>query len=89
MKVNLRFHGREMAHKELGFQILKDVEKRLSDVASIEMPAKMERRTLFTIFAPGVAKALQKNSSGAKPVSARFRDGAYPQEVGRGGRKAF
>ena len=60
VKINLRFHGREMAHKELGFQILKDVEKRLSDVASIEMPAKMERRTLFTIFAPGVAKPSKK-----------------------------
>ena len=62
VKVNLRFHGREMAHKELGFKILKDVEKRLSDVASIEMPAKMERRTLFTIFAPGVAKSSKKVS---------------------------
>ena len=62
VKINLRFHGREMAHKELGFQILKDVEKRLSDVASIEMPAKMERRTLFTIFAPGVAKPSKKIS---------------------------
>ena len=62
VKINLRFHGREMAHKELGFQILKDIEKRLSDVASIEMPAKMERRTLFTIFAPGVAKPSKKIS---------------------------
>ena len=60
VKINLRFHGREMAHKELGFQILKDVEKRLSDIASIEMPAKMERRTLFTIFAPGVVKSSKK-----------------------------
>lgn len=60
VKINLRFHGREMAHKELGFQILKTVEKRLSDVASIEMPAKMERRTLFTIFAPGIAKPSKK-----------------------------
>lgn len=62
VKVNLRFHGREMAHKELGFKILKNVEKRLSDVASIEMPAKMERRTLFTIFAPGITKPSKKIS---------------------------
>lgn len=62
VKVNLRFHGREMAHKELGLKILKDVEKRLSDVASIEMPAKMERRTLFTIFAPGIVKSSKKIS---------------------------
>ena len=52
VKVNLRFFGREMAHKELGFKLLKQVEERLSDLAYPEMPAKMERRTLFTILAP-------------------------------------
>ena len=52
VKINLRFFGREMAHKELGFKLLKQVEERLSDTASPEMPAKMERRTLFTILAP-------------------------------------
>ena len=52
VKINLRFFGREMAHKELGFKLLKNVEQRLADIASPEMPAKMERRTLFTILAP-------------------------------------
>ncbi len=52
VKVNLRFFGREMAHKELGFNLLKKVEKRLSDLAIPEMPAKMERRALFVILAP-------------------------------------
>ena len=52
VKINLRFFGREMAHKELGFKLLKSVEQRLADVAGPEMPAKMERRTLFTILAP-------------------------------------
>ena len=52
VKINLRFFGREMAHKELGFDLLKKVEKRLSDLAYPEMPAKMERRTLFSILAP-------------------------------------
>ncbi|MCY4513498.1 MAG: translation initiation factor IF-3 [Bdellovibrionales bacterium] len=52
VKVNLRFVGREMAHKELGFKILKNIEKSLEDAACVEMPAQMERRSLFTIFAP-------------------------------------
>ena len=52
VKVNLRFVGREMAHKELGFKILKNIEKSLEEVACVEMPAQMERRSLFTIFAP-------------------------------------
>ena len=52
VKLNLRFFGREMAHKELGFKLLKQVEDRLSDLAFPEMPAKMEKRILFTILAP-------------------------------------
>lgn len=52
VKLNLRFFGREMAHKELGFKLLKQVEERLSDLAFPEMPAKMEKRVLFTILAP-------------------------------------
>ena len=56
VKVNLRFTGREMAHKELGFKVLKDIEVKLADVASIEAPAILERRTLFTILNPKVQK---------------------------------
>lgn len=52
VKINVLFSGREMAHKELGFKLLKKVEERLKELAFIESPAKMERRTLFTIFAP-------------------------------------
>lgn len=65
VKINLRFFGREMAHKELGFKLLKQVEERLSDVASPEMPAKMERRTLFTILAP--IGSISKKSLKEKP----------------------
>ena len=57
VKINLRFFGREMAHKELGFKLLKQLEERLSDTAEIEKPAKMERRTLFTILAPLAVKS--------------------------------
>lgn len=66
VKVNLRFVGREMAHKELGFKILKNVEESLKDAACLEMPAKMERRSLFAIFAPlqpGSKKKPPKNVS--------------------------
>ena len=60
VKINLRFFGREMAHKELGFKLLNKVEQRLADVAEPEQAAKMERRTLFTIVAP-------LNSTSKKP----------------------
>lgn len=69
VKINLRFFGREMAHKDLGFKLLKQVEERLSDLAAPEQPAKMERRTLFTILAP------QSHFSSKKP--------SKPQPAGR------
>ena len=71
VKINLRFFGRELAHKELGFSLLQDVEKRLSDAASVETPATMERRALFAIFAPLVqakqAKAARRGPEQAAP----------------------
>ena len=74
VKINLRFFGREMAHKELGFKLLKQVEERLSDLAVPEMPAKMERRTLFTILAPQShfsSKKLPKPKSKEKIVKSQ------------------
>ena len=67
VKLNLRFFGREMAHKELGFKLLKQVEDRLSDLAFPEMPAKMEKRILFTILAPH-SPATKKKTQKVSPV---------------------
>ena len=64
VKINLRFFGREMAHKELGFKLLKQLEQRMSDVAETEQAAKMERRSLFTIMAP--LGSVTKKTSGTK-----------------------
>ena len=96
VKINLQFRGRELAHKDLGFKILKEVEKRLSDTASIEMPAKMERRTLFTVFAPGVVRPSKKISLAAKPQTpsgpvfetGRIRKKAETEEEGETGNPA-
>ena len=68
VKVNLRFVGREMAHKEVGFKILKNVEKTLEDFAVVETPAKMERRTLFAIFAPIPTGSKKKKPQPADPA---------------------
>lgn len=46
VKVALRFRGREMAHKEVGKEILDSFFKQLEDVASIDKPAKMEGRSM-------------------------------------------
>jgi translation initiation factor IF-3 len=56
VKVNLRFYGREMAHQELGFNLLKKVIASLSDIALVEVNPKMEGRQLFVLVAPDAGK---------------------------------
>lgn len=82
VKINLRFFGREMAHKELGFELLKQVESRLSDLAVPEMPAKMERRTLFTILAPQGGSGSKKAPSKESPPKEAQSKEAPPKEQG-------
>lgn len=47
VKVALRFRGREMAHINVTKQILDDFYEKLSDVAVIEKPAKLEGRSMI------------------------------------------
>lgn len=51
-KITLRFRGREMAHQELGMQLLKRVEEDLQDLANVELRPKMEGRQLTMVLAP-------------------------------------
>lgn len=51
-KVTLRFRGREMAHQELGMQLLKRVENDLAEWGSVEQFPKMEGRQLTMVIAP-------------------------------------
>ncbi len=51
-KVTLRFRGREMAHQELGVQLLKRVEADLSTVGTVEQWPKLEGRQMIMIVAP-------------------------------------
>ena len=47
VKVSLRFRGREMAHVASSKQILDDFFEKISDVAVVEKPAKMEGRSMI------------------------------------------
>lgn len=52
VKVTLRFRGREMAHQELGAQLLKRVEADLAEVGTVEQFPKMEGRQMVMMIAP-------------------------------------
>lgn len=51
-KVSLRFRGREMAHQELGMDVMHRIEKDLEELATVEQHPKMEGRQLIMVMAP-------------------------------------
>lgn len=51
-KVTLRYRGREMAHQELGMQMLKRIEDDLAELGNVEQHPKMEGRQLTMVIAP-------------------------------------
>lgn len=51
-KITLRFRGREMAHKELGMDLLKRIEKDLEELAAVEQFPKMEGRQMVMVMGP-------------------------------------
>jgi len=51
-KVSLRYRGREMAHQELGMEMLKRIEVDLEEIGTVEQYPKMEGRQLIMVIAP-------------------------------------
>jgi translation initiation factor IF-3 len=51
-KVTLRFRGREMAHQDLGLDLLHRVRDDLEELGVVEMEPKMEGRQMTMVIAP-------------------------------------
>lgn len=56
VKVSVRFRGREMAHTEIGQDILERFAESLDDVAVKDKPCKMEGRSMVMFLAPKTGK---------------------------------
>ncbi len=52
VKVTLRFRGREMAHQEIGLQLLAKVQKEVEPLAKVEMEPRLEGRQMIMVMAP-------------------------------------
>ncbi len=52
VKVTLRFRGREMAHQELGVQLLQKVRSETDEFAKVESEPKLEGRQMVMVLAP-------------------------------------
>jgi translation initiation factor IF-3 len=56
VKVTVRFRGRELAHTELGLDVLKDVLKRIEGDYVMDKPPLMEGKFMSMILSPKVKK---------------------------------
>jgi translation initiation factor IF-3 len=52
VKITLRFRGRELAHGQLGMQLLQRVQENVAEVAKIEQHPRMEGRQMLMVLAP-------------------------------------
>ncbi len=51
-KITVRFRGREIAHHELGVQMLKRLEEDLAEYGDVEQQSKFEGRQIIMVLAP-------------------------------------
>jgi translation initiation factor IF-3 len=52
VKITLRFRGREMAHQDLGLELLKRVEADVVEVGKIESFPRLEGRQMVMMIGP-------------------------------------
>ncbi|WP_281164820.1 translation initiation factor IF-3 [Liquorilactobacillus sicerae] len=52
VKVSIRFKGRAITHKEIGYDVLNRFAKAVAEVATVESRAKMDGRSMFMMLAP-------------------------------------
>lgn len=56
LKVSLRFRGREMAHTQLGMEVVQRMKEDLADIAKVDQEAKTEGRQIMMMLSPDTAK---------------------------------
>jgi len=52
VKITLRFRGREMAHMELGRELLQRISTDLEDIGKVESMPRLEGRQMVMVMAP-------------------------------------
>ena len=52
VKITLRFRGREMAHQQLGMQVLQRVKGDLEPIAKVESEPRLEGRQMVMVLSP-------------------------------------
>jgi translation initiation factor IF-3 len=85
VQFTLRFRGREMAHQNLGREILNSIKAALEEVAKVERDFRMEGRRLTMVLASTVdqrqAASKNKSKSPSKPAATEAEPKPAAMEV--------
>jgi translation initiation factor IF-3 len=68
VKMTLRFRGREMAHQELGLQLLFRVRDELTEMAKVEAEPRLEGRQMIMILAPSLKAPPRPQATPPRPA---------------------
>lgn len=66
VRVRIAFRGREITYPELALKDMKEIAEALADIATVEMPPKMEGRSMLMVLAPAKRKKSKSAASEAE-----------------------
>ena len=78
VKVSVRFRGREMAHTEIGADLLKDFAEKCAEIANMDKAAKLEGRNMSMFLSPKPTAPAEKP---AKPKQPKLQPNPSPAET--------
>jgi len=52
VKLTIQYRGREMAHIELGYELMNKIKAEVAELSTVESPAKLQGRNMMMIVAP-------------------------------------
>jgi len=84
VKITIMFRGREMAHPELGMQILDRVAESVDHVGKVDQRAKLDGRNMTMVLSPdkrAQAAAAKKAKSTAQEAAAQEAKADAPQDA--------
>ena len=70
VKVSVRFRGREMAHTEIGAELLKDFAAQCEDIATMDKSPKLEGRNMSMFLSPKPTAPAKKPAKPKQPKPA-------------------
>ena len=73
VKASLRFKGRQMAHRDLGYKIINRLFMDIGEAGTVEFMPRMEGTTLHANLAPAKKAEVQQPPSAPKPKPACVR----------------